>query len=102
MLNSLEFAFRMDEERATGQIVGEYHHLVADKLRGNKKVDKLKSFFLKSLIIPKDKDRSLSLAKRTGKVDYKRDPERYFSYYLLHSLLVGVKSSFSLGFLLPG
>jgi hypothetical protein len=40
--------------------------------------------------------------KRTGKVDYKRDPSRYFSYYLLHSLLVGVKSSFSLGFLLPG
>jgi hypothetical protein len=102
MLNSLEFSFRMDDERATGHIVGEYHHLVADKLRGNKKVDKIKSFFLKKLIIPKDKDKSLPVAKRTGKVDYKRDPERYFSYYLLHSLLVGVKDSFTLGFLLPG
>ncbi|MBS1606933.1 MAG: hypothetical protein JST42_30035 [Bacteroidetes bacterium] len=102
MLNSLEFSFRMDNERATGHIVGEYHHLVADKLKGNKKVDKLKSFFLKKLIIPKDKDKRLPVAKRTGKVDYKRDPERYFSYYLLHSLLVGVKDSFTLGFLLPG
>jgi hypothetical protein len=105
MLNSLAFWFRMNDEKATGKIVGEYHDLVVDKLRENsdeKKVDKVKSFFLKKFIIPKDKDRSLPEKKRTGKVDYKRDPGRYFSYYLLHSLLVGVKSSFSLGFLLPG
>jgi hypothetical protein len=77
---------------------------VVDKLRGTheKKVDKFKSFFLKKLIIPRDKDRTLPESKRTGKVDYKRDPERYFSFYLLHALLVGIKSSFSLGFLLPG
>jgi hypothetical protein len=62
----------------------------------------VKSFALKKFIIPRDKDKSLPEKKRTGKVDYKRDPQRYFSYYLLHSLLVGVKSSFSLGFLLPG
>lgn len=104
MLNKLAFSFDMNEERATGRIVGEYHDLVVDKLRGKdgKKVDKVKSFFLKHLIIPKDKDKSLPVTKRTGKVDYKRDPERYFSYYMLHALLVGVKSSFSLGFLLPG
>jgi hypothetical protein len=105
VLNTLAFWFRMDDEKATGKIVGEYHNLVVDKLKGNsdeKKVDKLKSFFLKKLIIPKDKDRSLQESKRTGKVDYTHDPNRYFSYYLLHSLLVGVKSSFSLGFLLPG
>jgi hypothetical protein len=105
MLNSLEFRFDMGEERATGRIVGEYHELVVDKLKeknGQLKNDKLKSFALKKLIIPKDKDKSLPVSKRTGKVDYKRDKERYFSYYLLHSLLVGVKSSFSLGFLLPG
>jgi hypothetical protein len=104
-LNRLAFWFRMDDEKATGKIVGEYHDLVVDKLRENsdeKKTDKLKSFFLKKFIIPKDKDRSLPESKRTGKVDSKRDPSRYFSYYLLHSLLVGVKSSFSLGFLLPG
>ena len=105
MLNSLAFAFEMNEEKATGRIIGEYHDLVVDKLRGlgdDKKVDKVKSFFLKRLIIPKDKDHTLPESKRTGKVDYKHDPERYFSYYLLHALLVGVKSSFSLGFLLPG
>jgi hypothetical protein len=105
MLNSLAFRFEMNDNKATGQIIGEYHDLVVDKLKENsddKKVDKLKSFALKKLIIPRDKDKSLPVSKRTGKVDYKRDKERYFSYYLLHSLLVGVKSSFSLGFLLPG
>ena len=105
MLNKLAFGFTMTDEKATGKIVGEYHDLVAEKLKENsdeKKVDKLKSFFLKKVIIPKNKDRSLPEARRTGKVDYKHDPGRYFSYYLLHSLLVGVKSSFSLGFLLPG
>jgi hypothetical protein len=105
MLNSLAFQFEMGEERSTGKIVGEYHDLVVDKLKlkgGDLKTDKLKSFALKKFIIPKDKDKSLAVSKRTGKVNYKRDRQRYFSYYLLHSLLVGVKSSFSLGFLLPG
>ena len=105
MLNSLEFQFEMGEERSTGKIVGEYHDLVVDKMKekdGQLKTDKFKSFALKKFIIPKDKDKSLPVSKRTGKVDYKRDKERYFSYYMLHSLLVGVKSSFSLGFLLPG
>ena len=102
LLNSLSFHFEMTAEKATGQIVGEYHDLVVDKLNDNGKEAKMKSFALKKFIITRDKDKSLPLKKRTGKVDYKRDPQRYFSYYLLHSLLVGVKSSFSLGFLLPG
>jgi hypothetical protein len=105
MLNSLDFQFEMGTERSTGKIVGEYHDLVVDKLEekdGRLKTDKLKSFALKKLIIPRNKDKSQAVSKRTGKVDYKRDKTRYFSYYLLHSLLVGVKSSFSLGFLLPG
>jgi len=102
LLNFLSFHFVMTTEKSTGQIIGEYHDLVVDKLKDNGKVAKLKSFALKKFIIPRNKDKSLPIKKRTGKVDYKRDPERYFSYYLLHSLLVGVKSSFSLGFLLPG
>jgi hypothetical protein len=96
MLNRLDFHFEMSEERATGEVTGRYHELVVQKLRKNGKVDKLKSFALKHVIIPQNQESA------HGKVDYKRDPERYFSYYLLHSLLVGVKSSFSLGFLLPG
>ncbi|WP_331582182.1 hypothetical protein [Puia sp.] len=96
MLNLLDFHFEMSREWATGQVDGRYHELVVQKLRKNGKEDKFKSFALKHFIIPKNKE------KATGKVNYKRDPERYFSYYLLHSLLVGVKSSFSLGFLLPG
>ncbi len=105
MLNSLSFEFNMSEEKSTGKIIGEYHNLVIDKLKDKeeeKKVSRFKTFFLKNLIIPKNKDKTLPEKKRTGKVDYKRKPERYFSFYLLHSLLTGVKSSFSLGFLLPG
>lgn len=105
MLNMLEFQFEMGDERSTGKIVGEYHDLVVDKLKlknGELKVAKFKSFALKKFIIPKNKDKSLAVSKRTGKVNYKRDKERQFSYYMLHSLLVGVKSSFKLGFLLPG
>jgi hypothetical protein len=102
MLNFLSFHFEMTSEKSTGEIIGEYHDLVVDKLKDNGKMAKLKSFALKKFIIPRDKDKSLPVKKRTGKVDYKRDHQRYFSYYLLHSLLVGVKSSFSLGFLLPG
>lgn len=105
MLDYLGFQFDMSKEKATGKIVGEYHNLIIDKLKdktADKKVDKFKSFFLKELIIPKNKDKSLPESKRTGKVSYNRDPSRYFSYYLLHSLLTGVKSSFTLGFLLPG
>lgn len=96
MLNLLNFHFEMNEEASIGQVEGRYHELVVEKLKKNGKVDKIKSFALKQLIIPKNKE------KAKGKVNYKRDRERYFSYYLLHSLLVGVKSSFSLGFLLPG
>lgn len=102
LLNFLSFHFVMTTEKSTGEIIGEYHDLVVDKLKDNGKVAKLKSFALKKFIIPRNKDKSLPVKKRTGKVDYKRDSQRYFSYYLLHSLLVGVKSSFSLGFLLPG
>ncbi len=105
MLNQLDFQFEMGEERSTGKIVGEYHDLVVDKMKlknGEFKKAWFKSFALKKFIIPKNKDKSLAVKKRTGKVDYKRDKERQFSYYMLHSLLVGVKSSFSLGFLLPG
>ena len=105
ILNFLAFQFDMTDEKSTGKIVGEYHHLIVDKLKENTndiKVDKLKSFALKKFIIPLNKDHTLPESKRTGKVDYKRDRSRYFSYYLLHSLLVGIKKSFTLGFLLPG
>ena len=102
LLNQLDFQFVMTDEKATGKIIGVYHDLVVDKLKDNGKVAGFKTFMLKKFIIPRDKDKSLPVKKRTGKVDYRRDKDRYFSYYLLHSLLVGIKSSFRLGFLLPG
>ena len=105
ILNTLAFQFDMNDEKSTGKIVGEYHNLVVQKLKeknDEKKLDKLKSFALKEFIIPLNKDHTLPESKRSGKVDYKHDASRYFSYYLLHSLLLGVKSSFKLGFLLPG
>jgi hypothetical protein len=105
MLNLLAFQFDMTDEKSTGKIVGEYHNLVVQKMKeknDQKKIDKMKSFALREFIIPLNKGLDVPEKDRTGKVDYKRDPSRMFSYYLLHSLLVGVKGSFKLGFLLPG
>jgi hypothetical protein len=84
--------------------VGAYHHLVIQPLKkhtSKKNVADFASFTLRHAIIPLNKDASLPERKRTGKVDYQRDPTRMVSYYFLQSLLMGVKKSFTLGFLLP-
>ncbi len=100
----MDFHFTATKKKATGGIVGEYHDLVIEKLKvknGIKKVAKVPTFFLKHLIIPKNKDKSMDIAKRTGKIDYKRDPTRVVTFYFLKSLLSGIRDSFGLGFLLP-
>jgi len=77
---------------------------VLEKLKnenGKNEVAAVPTFFLKHLIIPKNKDKSMDVAKRTGKIDYKRDPTRVVSFYFLKSLLDGIRASFDLGFLLP-
>ena len=66
-----------------------------------KNVADFASFMLRHLIIPLNKDKSLPEKKRTGNVNYMRDPTRFVSHYFLQSLLMGVKKSFTLGFLLP-
>lgn len=104
ILNSLEFHFTATEENAKGEIVGEYHNLIIDRLKvkkGEKRVAKVPSFLLKHLIIPKNKDKSLNVKKRTGKIEYDRDPTRLVTYYFLKSLVDGIRASFTLGFLLP-
>ena len=105
VLDHLSFEFSLTSVKSSGKIIGEYHNLVLDKLKkddkGKKKPDPIKSFALQHLIIPKDKDKSLPVEKRTGKVDFTRDQYRNFPHYLLHSLLSGIKASFDLGFLLP-
>ncbi|MBC9934143.1 DUF748 domain-containing protein [Chitinophaga qingshengii] len=102
MLNNLSFQFSLNDEKASGKVVGEYHQLVLDKLKGQqKKVAKFPSFMLKHVIIPKNKDKSLPVSRRTGTIDYKFDHTRYFSFYLLKSLLSGIDNSFTFGFLLP-
>ncbi|PSL34508.1 DUF748 domain-containing protein [Chitinophaga ginsengisoli] len=101
LLNNLSFQFSLNDEKASGKVVGEYHNLVLDKLKGNKKIAKFPSFMLKHVIIPKNKDKSLPVARRTGTIDYKFDHTRFFSFYLLKSLLSGIESSFTFGFLLP-
>jgi len=103
-LDFLSFDFTMTEQRSTGKIIGAYHHLIIQQLKkhtSEKNVADLASFALRHAIIPLNKDASLPERKRTGKVDYQRDPTRMVSYYLLQSLLMGVKKSFTLGFLLP-
>jgi hypothetical protein len=104
VLNNLQFHFIATQEKATGEIVGEYHDLIIDRLKekdGETKVATMPSFLLKHLIIPKNKDKSLNVKKRTGKIDYKRDPTRVVTFYFLKSLLSGIRESFTLGFLLP-
>ena len=103
-LDFLSFDFTMTEQRSTGKIIGAYHHLIIQQLKkhtGEKNVADFASFALRHAIIPLNKDASLPERKRTGKVDYQRDPTRMVSYYFLQSLLTGVKKSFTLGFLLP-
>jgi hypothetical protein len=104
ILNNLDFHFTATEEKAYGEIVGEYHDLVIDRLKnknGENKVAKIPTFFLKHLIIPKNKDKNMKVSKRTGKIDYKRDSTRLVTFYFLKALLSGIRASFDLGFLLP-
>ncbi|MBO9572477.1 MAG: hypothetical protein J7497_09745, partial [Chitinophagaceae bacterium] len=103
-LDSLGFDFSFNKVKSSGKIVGVYHQLIIQPLKNNsdkKKIAKFRSFVLRHLIIPLNKDRSLAEKKRTGEIDYPYDPTRKVSYYLLQSLLTGIKSSFKLGFLLP-
>lgn len=103
-LNFLFFDFMMTREQSTGKIIGAYHHLVIEPMKKHKEeknVADFSSFMLRHFIIPLNKDSTLSEKKRTGLVDYKRDPTRMVSYYFLQSLLMGIKKSFKLGFLLP-
>jgi len=103
-LDYLSFDFTMTGQRSTGKIVGAYHRLVIQQLKKHteeKNVADFASFMLRHLIIPLNKDKSLPERKRTGLVNYQRDPSRFVSHYFLQSLLMGVKKSFTLGFLLP-
>lgn len=101
---NLTFILLQQKKKATGQIIGEYHDLVIDKLTSKqeeKKIAKVPSFFLKYLIIPKNKDKSMDVSRRTGKISYNCDPTCFMSYYFLKALLSGIRSSFALGFFLP-
>lgn len=103
-LDFLSFDFVMTDERSTGKIIGAYHRLIIQQLKKHteeKNVADFASFMLRHLIIPLNKDKSLPERKRTGLVNYSRDQTRFVSHYFLQSLLMGVKKSFALGFLLP-
>jgi hypothetical protein len=105
VLDKLDFQFTATNEKASGEIIGVYHDLVIDRLKldkdNRKKTALLPSFALHHFIIPKNKDASMPVEKRTGKIDYPRDPTRLVTFYLLKALLSGIRDSFSLGFLLP-
>jgi hypothetical protein len=105
VLNRLNFTFSVSDKKATGKIVGVYHNLVLDKLKetkdGKLKKASLPSFALKTFIIPKNKDVSMAVQRRTGKIDFERDPTRFITFYYIKALLDGIRNSFSLGFLLP-
>src|SRR5262249_10947277 len=82
-LDFLFFDFTMTRERSTGKIIGAYHHLVVQPMKKHKEkknVANFSSFMLRHFIIPLNKDASMPEKKRTGSVDYKRDPTRMVSY----------------------
>lgn len=104
VLNQLDFDFTATDKKATGTIVGVYHDLVVNRLKfkdGKLKEAKMASFALHHIIIPKNKDESMNVKRRTGKIDYDRDPTRMVTFYLIKSLLDGIRDSFALGFVLP-
>lgn len=103
-LDYLYFNFLMTNKQSTGKIIGAYHKLVLQQLKKHseeKKVAVFPSLMLRRLIIPLNKDQSMPEKKRTGQVIYARDSTRFILYYFWQSLLTGIKSSFTLGFLLP-
>ncbi|QEC66488.1 DUF748 domain-containing protein [Panacibacter ginsenosidivorans] len=104
VLDHLSFNFSANSKKAKGEIIGAYHDLVIDKLKNNGKENKtawLPTFALHNFIIPKTKDASTPVKKRTGKIDYDRDPTRLVTFFYIKALLDGIRDSFSLGFLLP-
>ena len=104
VLNRLDFEFTATNTKASGQIVGAYHDLVIDRLKLTKnglKKASTPSFLLHKIIIPKNKDISLNVKHRTGKIDFERDPTRIVTFYYLKALLDGIRDSFTLGFVLP-
>jgi hypothetical protein len=105
VLNHLDFSFSANNKKASGEIVGVYHDLVVDKLKvtkdGKLKEASIPSFALKTFIIPKNKEASVPIKRRTGKIDFDRDPTRLITFFYIKSLLDGIRDSFSLGFLLP-
>jgi hypothetical protein len=107
LLDFLNFELTMTPQKANGKIVGEYHDLVIDKLKiddsdsTKKEKGGFSSFILHHVVIPKNKDISLPERKRDGKIDYLRDPTRFVTFYFIKSLLDGIRSSFTFGFVLP-
>jgi hypothetical protein len=103
-LDRLYFNFLMDDRQSTGKIIGIYHNLVLQQLKKHteeRKVAGFASFMLRRVIIPLNKDQSMPEKQRTGKVIYSRDPSRFIAHYYFQTLLKGIKSSFTFGFLLP-
>jgi hypothetical protein len=104
ILNQLNFSFTADSKKAIGEITGVYHDLVVEKLKvkdGELKKAAIPTLALKAFIIPKNKGASMPVKRRTGKIDFDRDPTRLITFFYLKALLDGIRDSFSLGFLLP-
>jgi hypothetical protein len=105
-LNSLSFNFTFNKIKSEGKVVANYNNLRIDQLKitkdGRIEKDKLKTLVEKAIIIPLNKDKSMPVQQRTGKIEMQRDPTRFVWNYMLKSLLTGIRSSFNLGFLLPG
>ena len=96
-MNSLAFNFDYNTVESKGNLLLNYEDLKVVALKKDEDViDKLKSFILNLFIIKSDKDEEVRKDKRTGEINFKRDPKRSVFNYWWKSIADGVKSTYSL------
>ncbi|HTE28855.1 MAG TPA: DUF748 domain-containing protein [Chryseolinea sp.] len=93
-LNALDFNFDYNEFTSRGSILLNYEGLKMNSLTRDKEADKndFKSWVL-NMFLKKDKDKDVSVEKRTGKIEYDRDRRRAIFNVWVRSLMSGLKSS---------
>ncbi len=93
-LNQLSFNFDYDDFTSNGSILINYENLKLIGLTKEKDSDKNKfKTWVMNMFLKKDKDRSVSREKRTGKIYYERDRRRALFNVWVKSLMSGLKSS---------
>lgn len=101
-MKKLSFTFAFNDTRADGEIELNYKNLKLSMLKeGAEKneeaeKDNLKTFIMNTFIVRKNMDKGVPEEKRSGTVDFERDPYRSIFNFWVKSLLSGIKSAYNL------